>query len=319
MENKSMSSKLQQRIQVAQAERRFYEAHQLYKTVYFQCSLRKNYSKAVESLLEGTKFLFENQQWESGSDLACLFADALLKSGQKLTDGHLNDLCQLIAAMPSTCVDRGKFIQKCLMLLSSNEALLCTFNEFLGRQLLQEGSLPQARNRIMMGGNGFKVGCFLIEMHQRYGLVSEIDLFIAQAVLQFLCVKKTSVAALTFYTYTRRHPKLEPGPPFTQFPLLNFVWLLMLAIERNLSHDVLSFLCAHYRPQISRDPSYAEYLEKISQVYFGVKPRNNPFTGMLSNLVRMLGDDHGGDDGDTAVGAGSPSTSSNTMHVDEID
>lgn len=313
-----MNSKLYQRIQTAQEEKRFYEAHQLYKTVYFRCSLRKNYAESLEYLLEGVNFFLENHQWESGSDLACLYVDVLIKSNREITDSNLRDLCNLVSAMPSTCVDRSKFISKCLSLLSKNEGILCAFNEFLGRQLLVEGALPQARSRIMLAGDGYKVGCFLIEMHQRYGLFSEIDLFVAQAVLQFLCVKKTSVAALTFHTYTRHHPRLEAGPPFIHFPLLNFVWLLMLTIERKHTYDIFAFLCAQYRPQLMRDPSYAEYIEKISQVYFGAQRQNDPFSGILSNLVRMLGEDVELLDGDGAPGPGQ-SSSSNAMHVDEVD
>ncbi len=320
-ETNPRTSKLYQRIQIAQADKRFYEAHQLYKTILFRCSVRKNYKEALDSLTPGAKFLLEHKQWESGSDLACSVVDLLAKSNFQLTDVHLTDLCKLLSLMPPSCVDRDKFLTKSLDLLGKNQNLLNSFNEFLGRQLWQEGSLTQARNRLMLAGNGFKVGCFLIEMHQRYGLVSEADLFITQAVLQFLCMKKATVAALTFYTYTRRHPKLELGPPFTRFPLLNFVWLLMLAIEQKLSLEVLSFLCAQYKPQLSRDPSYEEYLEKIGQVYFGVKPKGDPFSGLFSNLVRMLGDDgedeDDGEDGQEGHSSGpAPST---TMHVDEID
>ncbi|CDS41121.1 golgi to er traffic protein 4 [Echinococcus multilocularis] len=314
-----MNSKLYQRIQTAQEEKRFYEAHQLYKTVYFRCSLRKNYTESLECLLKGVNFFLESHQWESGSDLACLYVDVLIKSNREITDANLRDLCKFVSAMPSTCVDRGKFISKCLSLFSKNEGILCAFNEFLGRQLFVEGALPQARSRIMLAGDGYKVGCFLIEMHQRYGLVSEIDLFVTQAVLQFLCVKKTSLAALTFHTYTRHHPRLEAGPPFIHFPLLNFVWLLMLAIERKHTYDIFAFLCAQYRPQLMRDPSYTEYIEKISQVYFGAQRQNDPFSGILSNLVRMLGDDGDLLDGNGAIGPGQSSSSSNAMHVDEVD
>ena len=312
-----MNPKLQHRIHTAQNEKRFYEAHQLYKTVYYRYSLRKKYAESLEYLLKGIKFFLENHQWESGSDLACLYVDVLIKSRRKISDSNLRDLCNFVSVIPSTCVDRGKLISKCLSLLSKREDMLCAFNVFLGRQLLIEGALPQARSRIMLTSDGYRVGCFLIEIQQRYGLRSEIDLFITQTVLQFLCVKKISVAAITFYTYTHNHPSLEAGPPFTRFPLLNFVWLLILAIEKKLNYNVLSFLCSQYRSHLMRDPCYAEYIDKISQVYFGVQPQTDHLGGILSNLVRMLGDDADSLDGD--VTALCSQSSSNAMHVDEMD
>ena len=103
-----MNSKLQQRIQAAQDEKRYYEAHQLYKTVYYRFSLRKKYAESLEYLLQGVKFFLEHQQWESGSDLACLYVDVLIKSRREITDSNLRDLCNFVSAMPSTCADRGK-------------------------------------------------------------------------------------------------------------------------------------------------------------------------------------------------------------------
>lgn len=310
------TSKLLQRLQVAQSEKRFYEAHQICKTIYFRCTVRRNYAEALTYIVPGAKFLLQHQQWESGIDVACLAVELMSKGESKLdVDEHFNDLCALLRAMPSTCVDREKYISKTLSLLSTQPASrLASFNEFLGRQFWQEGSLTHARNRMILSGNGFTVGCFLIELHRRYGGVSEVDLFIVQAVLQFLCMKKESVAALTFFTYTRRHPKLDGGPPFTEFPLLNFVWLLMLSIHRKLSNDALSLLCTKYRPQLARDPNFSMYLERIGQLYFGLQPKQNSLSGMLSNLMKMFNEDE--DEKDDDSGIAFPSTS---MHVDEID
>ncbi|VDL90341.1 unnamed protein product [Schistocephalus solidus] len=316
-EDPAKTNKLEQRLHLAQSEKRFYEAHQIYKTIYFRCTGRRKYAEALEHLIPGSKFLLANQQWESGVDLACLVVDTISKSSLKMTEKNLADFCELVSLMPPTCGDREKYISKVLKLLSGSKLLLNDFNEFLGRQFWQEGALIQTRNRMIRTDNGFVVGCFLIELQQRYGLTSEIDLFITQTVLQFLCMKKICVAAATFYTYTRRHPKLEPGPPFTHFPLLNFVWLLMLAIEQKLGSSVLSCLCNKYSPQISRDPSYFMYLEKIGQVYFDVQPQQNPLTSILSNLTKMLGDTFD-DDANNDRTDGPPSTSC-SMHVDEID
>lgn len=313
-----MNSKLRQRIQAAQDEKRFYEVHQLYKSVYYRSTMRKANADVLDDLLNGIKFFLDNQQWECGGDLACLYVDILFKSKIPVKDSMLHSLCHFVASMPSTCADRAKFVSKCLSLLENDEVNQSAFNEFLGRQLLKEGALSQARSRIMLAGDGYKVGRFLIELHLLHGLVSEIDLFVTQAVLQFLCARKAAVAALTFYTYTRNHPKLEAGPPFSHFPLLNFVWLLMLAIERRLSYDVLSFLCTQYRTQLMRDPSYADYIEKISQVYFGIQRQNDPLNGLMSNLIRIFGDNDLAS-GDSIPASGQSSLSPNTMHMDDID
>ncbi|VDP85821.1 unnamed protein product [Echinostoma caproni] len=139
----------------------------------------------------------------------------------------------------------------------------------------------------MLSLNGYAVGSFLIALHQRYGLRSEIDLFITQAVLQFLCMRQPSAAMLAFYIYTRGHPRLEPGPPFTRFPLLNFIWFLLLVIDRKESFSAFCVLCEKYRPQLNRDSTYATYLDIISRQYFSTPPSDT--NNMFSRLLKMFG------------------------------
>lgn len=73
----------------------------------------------------------------------------------------------------------------------------------------------------------------LIELHTNYGFKSEVDLTIAQAVLQILCLQNLQMAMETFNKYTALHPtiKNDKGPPYL-FPLLNFLWFLLRAIEQ---------------------------------------------------------------------------------------
>ena len=46
----------------------------------------------------------------------------------------------------------------------------------------------------------------------------------------YLCFKNKTTAEVCFNCYTSNHPMMESGPPFVR-PLLNFLWLLMLAVD----------------------------------------------------------------------------------------
>ena len=49
---------------------------------------------------------------------------------------------------------------------------------------------------------------------------------------RFLCLKNTNMAHVVFFRYTSQHPEFAKlSPPFDK-PLLNFVWFLLLVIER---------------------------------------------------------------------------------------
>ena len=85
----------------------------------------------------------------------------------------------------------------------------------------------------------------LVEFHLTRGYSSELDLFIAQTVLQYLCLKKSIAASTAFLVsivhinfpitayrqaYTTEHPRIGSGPPYSN-PLLNFIWFLLLSIQ----------------------------------------------------------------------------------------
>ncbi|XP_011376847.1 Golgi to ER traffic protein 4 homolog [Pteropus vampyrus] len=116
---------------------------------------------------------------------------------------------------------------------------------------------------------------------------SEVDMFVAQAVLQFLCLKNKSSASVVFTTYTQKHPSIEGGPPFVQ-PLLNFLWFLLLAVDGG-KLTVFTVLCEQYQPSLRRDPMYNEYLDRIGQLFFGVTPKQtSSYGGLLGNLLSSL-------------------------------
>jgi hypothetical protein len=172
----------------------------------------------------------------------------------------------------------------------------------------------------------------LIEYQITCGFGTEVDLFIAQFILQLLCIRtsgapvsaspenqsglehhkssggfsfkaldvKTPQQALaneTLQCYAEKHPQiLRSSPPFL-LPLVNFLWFLLLAID---SGKTVTFkvLCELYSTTLTRDPSYKDYLTRIGEIYFGVQPPTRPrgMGGLFGNLIQSLFDD--GDDDD---------------------
>ena len=89
---------------------------------------------------------------------------------------------------------------------------------------------PEARQHFLQSCDGQGCGQMLVEFHLGKGFNTEYDLFIGQTVLQYLCLKKLLEAANVFRTYTKNHPSIKSEPPFSH-PLLNFLWLLLVAIK----------------------------------------------------------------------------------------
>lgn len=72
---------------------------------------------------------------------------------------------------------------------------------------------------------------------------------------------------------------------FPSLPLLNFLGLLLLAVQRG-TPDVYRGLVSKYAPQLNEADGWDEPLEMIGEMYFGVaKPRqSNPLMDMMSGL-----------------------------------
>lgn len=154
-------------------------------------------------------------------------------------------------------------------------------------------------------------GRFLVEYQLTEGYPREVDLFICQAVLQFLSRNNEPTASVAFDCYTQEHPQIKSGPPF-RFPLLDFIWLLLLCVREQPRHLArFTVLVDRYQPSIRRDPTYREYLDKIAQVFFGVPaPRAAQGGGLLSNLFGSLLDTESDDEEDLPDRA---------MQVEELD
>lgn len=152
-----------------------------------------------------------------------------------------------------------------------------------------EGNLEQARYHFLVSKDGSGCGQMLIELSQSKGFAGETDLFIAQMVLQQLCIMEKTTALETFETYTKYHPKIACTEPPFKFPLLNFIYFLLKSIGTK-KLQLFKSLCVLYKPSLDRDPAYDKYLQKIGIIYFDAPAQAQPPRGggLLGNLINQL-------------------------------
>jgi len=309
------SNRIEQKLQNALQNRDFYEAHQLYRTMYFRLLTRQKFEELRPLLFDGACKLLDSNEVTSGVDLANLYIEVLEKAkipvDQPTALSEIEALygrivrkipCQADAADVRTqfvvnCIRWSKTL--CPKYASGHPCLHRTFAVVLWR----EKCYAMARYHFLRSEDGKECALFLIEYQTAKGYPSEIDLFIAQAVLQFLCVKQTPTANTCFKHYTANHPAIQtPLPPF-KFTLLNFLWLLLKCVEQQCSLTQYSILVEKYQVSIQRDPCYPQYLDRIGQYYFGSPSsqkqfhNQSPFGGMFGNLLGSLLSDAGDNDG----------------------
>lgn len=101
----------------------------------------------------------------------------------------------------------------------------------------KEKNYKDSRYHYLRSYDGRSFAIMLIEVNQTLGYSSETDLFIAQSVLQYLLLRNFHTAYLVFVTYVEQHPKIQqtpPGPFNNGYPMLNFLWFLLLCLKKVL-------------------------------------------------------------------------------------
>jgi hypothetical protein len=88
----------------------------------------------------------------------------------------------------------------------------------------------QSRYHFLRSNDGESCANMLVEFQLKSGHPNEIDIFIAQTVLQYLCLRNKKAANIVFEMYTKAHPNIENSGPY-KLPLLNFLQFLLSAIN----------------------------------------------------------------------------------------
>lgn len=89
----------------------YYEAHQMYRTLYFRYTLQKKYDDCLELLYTGSIKLIAKQQETSAADLGLLILDTLEKRGNcKDGDLWIERIGNLITRLSPTTVERETII-----------------------------------------------------------------------------------------------------------------------------------------------------------------------------------------------------------------
>lgn len=270
----------------------YYEAHQMYRTLYFRYLSQKKYPDLLNLLYKGSTLLLQRDQQGSGADLAILLIDVLNKSETKPCREWVEKLAKLFELMHCSLPERETYLTNSVKWsMDNNKRGDPLLHKKIAEVYWKEKKYTAAHKHFLHSSDGSAYANMLIELHTSKGLKSEIDLFIAQAVLQILCLRNIQMATETFAQYTGSHPKInnDKGPPYI-FPLLNFLWFLLRAIEqRRVAQFQILRNC--YAISIKRDPNYSVYLDNIGRIWFGIeippdnRNSNSLFGGLLKSII----------------------------------
>ncbi|XP_059144290.1 Golgi to ER traffic protein 4 homolog [Physella acuta] len=299
----------------------YYEAHQMFRTVSFRYNSQQKYAEAADLLYRGALILLQHNQHSSGADLSLLLLESLNKAKSPVTEETISNVTKLFEVMDPDCPERYPYLTKAINWSSKVHKEHKRGHPDLHRRFgiifWQERNYAQARYHYIHSTDGEACAQMLLEFHRTQGYPSEVDMFITQAVLQYLCLQNKATASVCFEVYTQKHPEISQTPPYS-LPLLNFIWMLLIALDGG-KLAVFTVLCEKYQVSINRDPNYKEYLDQIGQTFFGVPPPQKTPQGLFGNLLQnVLGGSMGDDEQVIETPSGTPSNNRSSRNHDNF-
>eukprot|EP00879_Flechtneria_rotunda_P003288 GHRR01003513.1.p1 GENE.GHRR01003513.1~~GHRR01003513.1.p1 ORF type:complete len:310 (+),score=113.73 GHRR01003513.1:276-1205(+) len=281
----------------------YYEAQQMYKTVYHRCKARKQVADSYQVLRSGSVQQLRSQQITCGVELASMLvevftADSVPASGEFLT--MIFDILQALPVPlqlpdPDSAAELdglSRFITAALKWAHKQgaDAAVQSIHDAFGRWIVQAYGWQQFGRAALHLSRGSDAAAYAVALQEisRHAPADEAPLFITRAILQTLASAHAANAdrQLQHATAVLNACK-QVQPQVAEQPLLHFCSMLLQAISLR-KHALLLLLRNRYELSLQLDPSFEAYLTTIEQIYFDVRPAGGAPGGLLGSLLRGL-------------------------------
>ncbi|KAK0404921.1 hypothetical protein QR680_017701 [Steinernema hermaphroditum] len=287
-------------------EKNYYEALQVYLTIYPRLKAQKKYEALIDFLYGGAMNMIKVGEFASALNLAELFIDTLTVSETKVSEELLDRFEAIFKRIPAILPNENETrIDRRSELLTSalkwTQAVAATKNEAkygspalhkrVADILCKNGNFLDAKKHYLLSNDPTNFSAGLIEFQTSEVCEGEADLVGTKAVLELLCYRKSAVAYQLLKLYAQNHPEITTSAPYKTVPLFSLCWLLILCLQtrRNTPKEVVlayfSELVAFFKGHLDRDGSLLACLDKIGQVYLGLKPPGSE-GGLLGSLLK---------------------------------
>ncbi|XP_075021358.1 Golgi to ER traffic protein 4 homolog isoform X3 [Calonectris borealis] len=190
----------------------YYEAHQMYRTLFFRYMSQGKHAEARELMYSGALLFFSHNQQNSAADLSMLVLESLEKSDAKVADDLLENLAKLFSLMDPNSPERVAFVSRALKWSSGGSGKLGhpKLHQLLAITLWKEQNYSESRYHFLHSTDGEGCANMLVEYSSSRGYRSEVDMFVAQAVLQ---------GKLTVFTVLceQYQPSLKRDPMYNEY------------------------------------------------------------------------------------------------------
>eukprot|EP01086_Lenisia_limosa_P013217 TRINITY_DN42125_c0_g1_i1.p1 TRINITY_DN42125_c0_g1~~TRINITY_DN42125_c0_g1_i1.p1 ORF type:complete len:284 (+),score=48.90 TRINITY_DN42125_c0_g1_i1:21-872(+) len=279
-----MSKKAEQRLEQKIKDGEFYEALQLYKSLFGR-KVARHPQSAFDLLQNGIPLLAEAGQHRGASELAILISksmatwdlDAVVEHYSIILSAMANNVEKLEAAEHAVNfavkleAERAAAVKAAPSNRGPPELRLCAARVAISLQ-----DFGKAMDHLYYSDDPEMISSTLLNWIA-HGNRSEADLFLVRTVLRLLVEGDLCNANIVNGTVTK-----SLG---LDTPLIHFSNYIILVCQRD-SAALFTTIVKEYGVALSRDPSFMPMLNSIGKKYFRIQPAPaNPMAAMLQNMM----------------------------------
>ncbi|KAF8472445.1 hypothetical protein BDZ91DRAFT_715089 [Kalaharituber pfeilii] len=312
-------ARLQKRIE----EGSYYEAHQQLRVLSQRYVKAENYEAAIDILFSGAQALLKAGQGGSGGDLCTLLLEVYQTAELKPDATTKARIFTLLSLIPLEEPSRKRFIKEAVAWSAKYGEIHSgdpELHHFIGSLYAQEDDAYDAEKHLLVGtkASADVLANLLYRWYSDAGSSHAIAAhYLARAVLPYLLLRNIRDATRVYDLFTKQLVANDPSivvqevqsstseaRVFPELPLVNFLGLLLLAIQRGAA-DLFRSLKTHYSAQLKEVHGWDDPLEQIGEMYFGIRIQRP------TNLFDMMGSLFGG----APIGSGSSSSAAGQVAI----
>jgi hypothetical protein len=289
----------------------FYEAQQMYKTVYHRYKSRKQLQDSYVVLTQGAVQQLGSNQVNCGMELANMLLEAYTANQEPATQQALGSLQDILAALPqplhladpdstSELEETGRFVMAALKWANKQGAAAAVqqIHDSYAAWITAAYGWRQFSKAALHFSRGTDAAAYagaLAAVSSQSG-GQEADLFVTRAVLQTVaCAHAATKDRQLKHAADLLDACKQLLPAVADAPLIHFCGLLLQALALR-KPSLVTLLQSRYQPSLDLDPSFEAFLSSIEQTYFNITPASGAGGGLLGGLLKSLleGDELGG-------------------------
>ncbi|RKP09912.1 hypothetical protein THASP1DRAFT_3220, partial [Thamnocephalis sphaerospora] len=151
---KNGTSNVLLKLKASVEEGKYYEAHQMYRSVCNRYVKAKNYDKAVRLLASGARVLLDHEQYGSGVDLALYLVEVYASAEFPVDKKRLGLIVELIDRIPTNVQSRKQLIAASILWTakaSGTPSGNAELHDHVGALYWKEGDFAEAERHFFLG------------------------------------------------------------------------------------------------------------------------------------------------------------------------